>query len=158
MTDTGDLLERVGVFVERFVVLSGDSAKTAVALFVLHTWTVEAATTTPYIVVASPERQSGKTRLLEVLALLVRKPWHCASASEAALFRKVQDDEPTLLLDETDATFGAHTERTEPLRVLLNAGNRRGATGSRCARRRPTPACDRSTSCRRSATSWPPTR
>lgn len=131
MTDVSELLESVRVFVERFVVLPGESAKATVALFVLHTWTVEAAATTPYIVVASPERQSGKTRLLEVLTLLVRKPWHCASASEAALFRKVQEDEPTLLLDETDATFGSHTERTEPLRALLNAGNRRGATVAR---------------------------
>lgn len=129
--DAGDLLARVGDFTGRFVVLPSDDAETAVALFVLHTWAVEAAETTPYIVLASPERRSGKTKLLEVLALLVREPWHCASASEAALFRKVQLVEPTLLLDETDAIFGSHSERTEPLRALLNAGNRRGASVAR---------------------------
>lgn len=130
-SETSDLLDRVGVFLDRFVVLPGESARIAVVLFVMHTWALEAATTTPYLVVASPERRSGKTRLLEVLALLVREPWHCASASPAAIFRKIEAVEPTLLLDETDAIFGAHTERTEPLRALLNAGNRRGASVTR---------------------------
>jgi hypothetical protein len=91
------------------VVLPGSTEAATLALFVLHTWTVEAADTTPYIVLTSPERRSGKTRLLEVLELIVRKPWHCASTSEAALFRKVHVDEPTLLLDEVDAIFGSHS-------------------------------------------------
>ena len=40
--------------------------------------------------VQSPEKQSGKTRLLEVLGVLVREPLQVASASEAALFRTIE--------------------------------------------------------------------
>jgi hypothetical protein len=54
-----------------------------------------------------------------------------ASTTEAALFRKIEQTEPTLLLDEIDAVFGANSERTEPLRAALNAGNRRGAKAAR---------------------------
>jgi len=82
--------------------------------------------------VTSPERRSGKTRLLEVLELLVRVPWRIASASEAAMFRKISEHRPTLLLDEIDAIFGSATERTEPLRAVINAGNRPGSAVARC--------------------------
>ncbi len=126
-----DLLDRVSNVLDRFVVLPGEAAKTAIALFVLHTWAFEAAHATPYMVIVSPEKQSGKTRLLEVLELLVREHWRTASTTEAALFRKIEQDRPTLLLDEIDAIFGSNSERTEPLRAALNAGNRRGAKATR---------------------------
>jgi hypothetical protein len=129
---TASLLARVGALIGRYVVLPSKQALVALVLFVLHTWAIEAAPCTPYVVIVSAEKQSGKTRLLEVLALAVREPWHTASTTEAALFRKIEQTEPTLLLDEIDAIFGSSTERTEPLRACLNAGNRRGASVARC--------------------------
>jgi hypothetical protein len=48
------------------------------------------------------------------------------------MFRKIAKDKPTLELDEIDAIFNSHSERTEPLRAILNAGNRPGATVARC--------------------------
>jgi hypothetical protein len=129
---TSALLEQVRAFVRRFVVLPSDAAATALALFVLHTWAIAAAEATAYMVVISAEKGSGKTRVLEVLGYLVREPWHTAGVSEAALFRKIEQDEPCLLLDEVDAIFGSNSERTEPLRAALNAGNRRGGRITRC--------------------------
>jgi hypothetical protein len=118
--------------VERYVVLPTDHAATAVALWVAHTWALDGAHATPYMLVVSPQKRSGKSRLLEILGLLVRTPWYIAAASEAAMFRKISAERPTLLLDEIDAIFGAATERTEPLRAVLNAGNRPGAAVARC--------------------------
>src|SRR5205823_4148061 len=97
-----------------------------------HTYAIDAAYATPYVLILSPEKRSGKTRLIEVLAELVREPWSVVGASEAALFRRLAERRPTLLLDEIDAVFGSATERTEPVRAILNAGNRRGATVARC--------------------------
>jgi hypothetical protein len=128
---TAELLGRVVVLVGRFIVLPSEAAAKALALFVLHTWAIAAANATLYIAFVSAEKQSGKTRGLEVLALIVREPWHTLSATEAALFRKIEQDEPCLLLDEIDAIFGSNSERTEPLRAVLNAGNRRGAKATR---------------------------
>src|SRR2546423_14364457 len=129
--DTASLLGLVARFVRRFVVLPSDAALAAVSLFVLHTYALDATEQTPYLLVTSPERQSGKTRLLEVLELVVLRPWRVAGASEAALFRKLEQDKPCVLLDEIDAIFGGNSESTEPLRALLNSGNRRGATVAR---------------------------
>lgn len=128
---TAELLRAVRCFVARFSVLPGAAEAAAIDLFVFHTWAIGGAHATPYLVVVSPERRTGKTRLMEVLRLLTRCPWHTTSTTEAALFRKIDQDSPTLLLDEIDAVFGSNSERTEPLRAILNAGNRRGATATR---------------------------
>jgi hypothetical protein len=130
--EVAELLDEIMAFVRRFVVLPGKHEAVAVALFVLHSWALDGAHATPYLLVLSPEKRSGKTRLLEVLSQLVRHPWHTTSTSEAAMFRKIERDEPTLLLDEIDAIFGSNSDRTEPLRAILNSGNRRGATVTRC--------------------------
>lgn len=116
----------------RYVVLPGEAEQTALALFIAHTYALDGAHATPYLLVTSPEREAGKTRMLENLELQVAQPWRVTGASESAMFRKIANEKPTLMLDEVDAIFGTYTERTEPLRMILNAGNRPGACVSRC--------------------------
>ena len=87
---------------------------------------------TPFLDVTSPEKQCGKTRLLDGLELVVARPWRTIMPSEAVLFRKIDAVAPTLLLDECDAIFDRSNGSTEPLRALLNAGNRRGTSVPRC--------------------------
>lgn len=130
--EIADLLDLAGGTLDRYLVLPGPAERTALQLFAAHTWATEGAHATPYLLVVSPEKRSGKSRLLEVLELLVARPWRVTGASEAALFRKIAQSHPTLLLDEIDAIFGSHSERTEPLRAIINAGNRPGATVARC--------------------------
>jgi Protein of unknown function (DUF3631) len=125
------LAELVG-FVRRFVVVSSAQA-TAIALWIVHTHAFEAADASPYLAVTSPEKRSGKSRLFEVVELLAANPWKVITPTEAVVFRKVDADRPTLLLDETDAIFGKRNgENYEGLRALLNAGNRRGTHVPRC--------------------------
>jgi hypothetical protein len=125
-----ELLERVTAFVRRFVVM-GAAEVDALALWILHTWTIEAADTTPYLEVSSAEKSSGKTRLLEALELLVARPWFTGSISTAVLARKVDAEQSTLLLDESDAAFKGDKEYAEALRGVLNTGYRRGGQYSR---------------------------
>ncbi len=129
--DAAQLLERVMAFTGRFVLLPSTATRRALALFVLHTWAFEAAYATPYIVVESPEKQSGKTRLLEVLELLCRTPKRAANVSPAALYQTIEGHKPTLLIDEADAIFGRSGDRNEELRGVLNAGNMPGSPVSR---------------------------
>jgi hypothetical protein len=133
------LVDDVASFVRRFVVMSPHQAD-AVALWVAHTHalpkpdavTEPAFEQSPYLAVMSPEKRCGKSRLFDVLELLIARPWRVISPSEAVLFRKVNVDRPTLLLDEVDAIFGSKDSNTEGLRALLNAGNRRGTRVPRC--------------------------
>jgi hypothetical protein len=127
----GDLPDQIAAFICRFVVVTEHQAD-AVALWVLHTHAISAADTTPYIQVTSAEPQSGKTQLLEVLRLLVANPWLTGRTSVAALVRKVAKQEPTLLLDESDASFASDKEFSEALRGVLNSGYYRGGVYSLC--------------------------
>lgn len=131
MAASANPADLVRQFLSRFVVLTPEQA-VACTMWVLHTWVFEVARATPYLVVMSPTKQSGKTRLLEVLELLVREPFRADSVTEAVVFRLIDQMQPTLLMDEVDAIFASMTERTEPLRAVLNSGNRAGGRVARC--------------------------
>jgi hypothetical protein len=123
-----NLLDELATILRRFVAFPSGEALVAVVLWVAHTHAVEASESTPRLAVISPERGSGKTRLLEVLSLLVRDPLHAVNISPAALYRLVSERRPTLLLDEADTYLGlAVAKQHEELRGLINAGHRRGA-------------------------------
>ena len=83
------LLKDVSRFLRRFIVMS-DHQGVAVTLWVAHTHAFEAADVTPYLTVTSALKRSGKSRLLEVLKLLVREPLPTANISDAALFRAIE--------------------------------------------------------------------
>jgi hypothetical protein len=138
--DGAHILDEVMRFVRRFVSMTDDQAR-VVALWLFHSHAFEAAVTTPYLAINSAEKQSGKTRLLEILGrgLLVANPWFTGRVSTAVLVRKIDAESPTLLLDESDAAFsgnkrqaGPSKEYAEALRGILNSGYRRGGVASLC--------------------------
>lgn len=129
--DLTQLLDTVVELLDRYVVLTNHQS-TTIALWVAHTHAFQAAECTPYLSINSAEKQSGKTRLLEVLELLVARPWLTGKVTAAALIRKVARDTPTLLLDETDAAFKGEKEYSETLRGVLNSGYRQGGVASIC--------------------------
>jgi hypothetical protein len=119
-------------FIRRYVVMT-DQQLLVVALWVIHTHCVREFEQTPYLSVNSPEKQCGKSRLLEVLELLVNEPWSAIGPSEAVMFRNIHLKMPTLLLDEVDTLFNPKTaDRYEGHRAILNAGHRKGSRVPRC--------------------------
>jgi hypothetical protein len=118
-------------YVRRFVVLADDQLAT-VALWVAHTHAFGAATAAPYLSVSSAEMESGKTRTLEVLRVLVANPWFTGRTTAAALTRKIDKTAPTLLLDEGDPAFNGDKQYAETLRGVLNTGYREGGAVTVC--------------------------
>jgi len=129
--DGARLLDHVAAYIRRFVSLSDSQARVA-ALWVVHTHTFDVVDSTPYLAITSAEKQSGKSRLLEVFQLVVANPWFTGRVTAAVLTRKIDGEQPTLLLDESDAAFGGEQEYAETLRGVLNTGHRRGGTSSCC--------------------------
>lgn len=131
--DGADVLDDTAAFIARFVAFASEATHVAVVLWAAHTHAVSAFDSSPRLALLSPEPGSGKTRTLEVLELLTPRPMHSLNASVPVLFRAVDSDQPTLLLDEVDAIFGHRTkDDNQDLRALLNAGHRKGATVRRC--------------------------
>ena len=125
------LLDDVRRYIRCYVVLSTQQA-IATTLWVAHCHAFAVAEATPYLNVTSAVKQSGKTRLLEVLEPLVPAAWLTGRVSAAVLTRKVDGETPTLLLDESDAAFKHDSEYSEALRSILNSGYRRSGISSLC--------------------------
>jgi hypothetical protein len=129
MTDLSETLDDVEVFLDDYVVFRSPEQRETVTLWASATWMNPASFDAwAYLAITSPEKGSGKTRLLETLQVLVRDPWLTAMPSPAALYTKIEQDHPTLLLDEVDAVFLQKSDTAQALRGVLNSGNRRGGT------------------------------
>jgi hypothetical protein len=128
------LLSDVRTFIGRFCAFPDEHALVAVTLWAAHAHIVEHFHTTPRLALLSPEVGSGKTRVLEILDLLVPESLLTLNASPAAIFRSLAKRRITLLFDEVDAIWSTRgqSDSHEDLRALLNAGYKRGSTIPRC--------------------------
>src|SRR5438067_5138543 len=125
------LLRRVEEFVAAYVVLP-TGARLVSVLWAIATWLAEHFDAFPYLCFSSPLPRCGKTRAIEILELLVRRPWRGTTPSEAALFRFLKTM-PTLLLDEVEIlSLKNRSERAQAMVAILNVGYRKGATVLRC--------------------------
>lgn len=126
-----ELLSDTYLFVSRFVHLPEHGA-TLIALWVAHVPIYQQFMTTPYIQIHSPVKQSGKSRLLEVLTEITPDAQYWGSSlTEAVLFREIEASHPALLIDEYDALFRKPGEQIEGIRGILNMGYRNGAKVAR---------------------------
>lgn len=135
--DGATLLRKVEEFIHRYLILP-PHALLPLALWIFATHCFEVFDAFAYLTVTSPTPRCGKTRLLEVIELIVKDPLRATNASEAALFRGIEKFQPTLLLDEAE-TLSSKGERADYLRAMVNAGNRRGAHVLRCDGKPPIP-------------------
>lgn len=107
-------------FMRRFIAFTDEDHATVLALWILHTYSIEAAYTTPYIYITSAEKQSGKTRVIETCNVLAHNPVTAAQVSASSLFRIIEASRPSLFIDEVDAIFSGSAN--EDLRNILNSG------------------------------------
>lgn len=126
-----ETLGDVVAHLRRFVWFSKPEQAVAVALWIAHTHALDAVEQSPVLAITSPVKQSGKSRLLEVISTLVPVPWTIERPSEAVLYRRIERDRPTLLMDEADTIFEDRKGQYEGIRAVFNAGNRRGTVVSR---------------------------
>jgi hypothetical protein len=127
------LLDEVRTFIKRFCAFPDEHCLAAVTLWAAHAHMVEYFHTTPRLALISPEPASGKTRVLEVLDLIVPAPMFAFNASAPTVYRKLKQQQVTLLFDEVDTIWGCKgQDDNESLRALLNAGYKQGAVVPRC--------------------------
>jgi putative DNA primase/helicase len=91
----------------------------AVALWVLFAHAHDAFEVSPILAISAPERECGKTSLMNVIGALVPKPMPTSNISTAAVFRAVEKYRPTVLIDEADTFLDEKAE----LQGVLNSGH-----------------------------------
>lgn len=131
MPSLARLLEEIEQYICRYLVLP-KIAYLPLALWAAATHASSLFDCFPYIAVISAVKRCGKTRVAEVLEMVVRQPWRGTMPSSAALYRLLCAG--TLLLDETEPLNAKNkSEATQNLLGVLNAGYRKGGTVPRCA-------------------------
>ena len=137
-----ELLSDLHEVLLKYVVFPDAHSAIAVTLWITATHALPAFQHAPRLVVSSPQKRCGKSRLLDIIAGTCHSPLMSVNATVAAIYRSIGGDHPpTLLVDEADALFGSKkaAEQNEDLRALLNAGHQRGRPALRCVGPQQTP-------------------
>src|SRR5262245_6624894 len=108
--DGAALLDALRAHFKRYVVLP-EHADTALALWTLNTWVFESFDIAPYLSITSPTRRCGKTVLMTMLYWLCRRGKKSDNMSKAAIYRSVDTERPTLVLDEVGWVIDTKDER-----------------------------------------------
>ena len=123
-----NILDEVYNYMGRFIAFPSEHAKVATVAYVAYTYLTDAFYYAPRLTVLSPEKRSGKTRLLEIVKLLVQNPIGMVSPSPASLYTLIDGSEitPTLLIDE----IGRILERKDiaDFLAIVEAGFHAGQT------------------------------
>ncbi len=115
-----ELLYEIYSTVSRFIVCD-EQTKVAASIWIAFTWVIDYVDIAPIALITAPDKECGKSQLLEVLRRLSRRSVLAANISPSALFRTIEKYSPTICLDEAD-TF---LKENEELRGLINSGHAR---------------------------------
>lgn len=116
------LFSKIRAVLERYLILPPGAAVT-IALWIIRTFAHDVFEINPRLAALSPEKQCGKTTLLELLSMIVPRPLFSSNCTPATIFRTIEKCQPTFLVDEMDSFQNSHEE----LRGILNSGHTRSA-------------------------------
>jgi hypothetical protein len=120
--DAATLLQAVDDKIGKHVAMQPHQ-RTAVTLWVAMAWVHnQVAIFSPILTATSPEVGSGKSTLLGTVARLVPKPSLNVESTGPNVYRFVDANKPTLILDEADDVF----TRKSDLKHIINASWTRG--------------------------------
>jgi len=113
-------LDEVVALLRTYLVLP-DQAAEAIALWIMQTYTLEAANIAPILTVVSPEANCGKSSVVTLAGWLCRRPLLTSNVTPSVLFRVVDKAAPTLVIDEADSFL----KDNEAMRGIINSGHTR---------------------------------
>jgi hypothetical protein len=125
--DTTILLD-VYDYIGKFVVFPSVNSRLIHTLWIAHTHLVKDLYHTPRLYITSADRGCGKTTLLDVTSCLVQNAISLVSPSPASIFRLIEKEKPTLLIDELENLFG-YRKDTSDITTILDAGFQKSEKG-----------------------------
>jgi len=118
--DGVQLLNEISLSIGKYMVLPR-GAITAISLWCVGTYCMDAWGLWPKLLITSPEKRCGKSVLLEVIEGFVFRGLLTSNISPSAIFRCIEEWSPTLLLDEADT----YTKDNDELNGIVNAGHKK---------------------------------
>jgi hypothetical protein len=121
------LVDQIENYLKRYVAFVDNAHSFALAIWVAGTHVYEVFDAYGYLVITAATKRAGKTRLMEVLSFIAARSHHTADITPAALFAMVEDEKPTLMIDEAERFAASQKD----FRAIINSGYRRGGTVTR---------------------------
>lgn len=118
--DPASVLDAIVSAIRRYVVMDPEQADAA-ALWIVMTWFIHVIQVAPLALITAPERSCGKSQLLTIFDHLVARALSVANCTASFIFRTIERDCPTLLIDEADTFLRENAE----LKGIINAGHTR---------------------------------
>ena len=112
------LLDDLAAAARRFLVLP-EHGDTIAALWPVHSYLLDIASVSPRLQISAPDSECGKSTFLDVMHAVVRRAQNAVNLTPAVTFRLMDRFQPTILLDEADATL----PENEDLRSVLDSGH-----------------------------------
>lgn len=119
--DMDSLLNKIEDYVLKHTVLP-DGASTAVTLWCLSTYLINQFRIYPRLLVTSPQKRCGKSTLLDLIEAFSHKALLSSNVSTAVIYRVIEIEQPTLILDEAD-TYVANS--ATDMTGIINSGHAR---------------------------------
>ncbi len=125
--DGAELLDEISKTIRAYVFTGAEQVDVA-TLWVAASHVYQSFHIFPRLNITAPEKECGKSTLLDVLTKLTRRSIDVQNMTVATLFRLIEEYAPTLLVDEYDSFLRQNDE----LRGLINAGHKKGSQVPRC--------------------------
>jgi hypothetical protein len=119
------ILQAIRKYLKSYCHFSNPDITLVLSYWIAATYVFEAFDSFPYLVITARVKRAGKTRLSELIGFTSNMPFAVSGASAPALFRKIQDDKPTIIWDEAETLS---SEANSLIRAFLNVGYRKGQT------------------------------
>ncbi len=126
-----DILNEISEVLNAHLVIAQEQ-RVLVALWIAHTYKFHEFQHTPRLAITAPEKQCGKSTLLNFLGELVSEPHKTDNITAASMFRRIEANQRvTFLIDEADTFLPDNNE----MRNIINSGFERTGCVTRNIRR-----------------------
>ena len=132
LVDGAELLTEISATLPQYVRLS-KAEYDAVALGMVHLHVFDFFDIMPIVTISSPQKRSGKTRLMRLAARVAPKALFISGNTAAFLVRAIDRDHPSVFADGFDALTKGDPEKAEAMRAHINAlFDREGSYVGKC--------------------------
>lgn len=135
-TRTPDLIQDLDAYFSRYVVFPGRDIPLVLSTWTLGTYVYRVFEYFPYLVLRSPQKRCGKSRVEDELSLVAFNASHRETRpTEASLFRGPSKNGGTLILDEIEMLGSQDQDTYGGILAVLNDGFQRGGEVTRIEKR-----------------------
>lgn len=127
-----DLINQIERLFSDHIIFKDDRIPQLLSVWVMGTYFFKVFRFYGYLWVNSPVKRCGKSLLLDILSLIsFNATPRLVNPSEASVFREVDSNDATLIIDEVESLSHGEKDQRSELISLLNSGFQRGSLASR---------------------------